>query len=76
MNSELNNPYHIKKSDIILLIMNFLKSENLNKTLISLEQETNISLFSYNQELLFLRKLILEGQWQESEDFLNPLKQN
>ena len=76
MNSDFNNFFHIKKSDIVLFIMNFLKSENLNKSLISLEQETNLSLFTYNQELLFLRKLILEGQWQESEDFLNPLKQN
>ena len=66
----------IKKSDIILFIMDFLYNEHLDKALISLEQETNISLFNYPKELLVLRNLILEGNWNESEEILNSINQN
>ena len=66
----------IKKSDIILFIMDFLHNEHLDKTLISLEEETNLSLFNYPKELLVLRNLILEGNWIESEEILNSINQN
>ena len=66
----------IKKSDIILFIMDFLYNEHLDKALISLEQETNISLFNYPKELLVLRNLILEGNWSESEEIINSINQN
>ena len=66
----------IKKSDIILFIMDFLYNEHLDKALISLEQETNISLFNYPKELLVLRNLILEGNWAESEEIINSINQN
>ena len=77
MNSENNNNiYFLKKSEIILFIMDFLRSEKLFRSLITLEQETNLSLFSYNQEILFFRKLILEGNFQEAEQLLQPLQKN
>ena len=41
-----------------------------------MEKETKLSIFSYNKELSFLRKLIIEGNWEESENFLLPLKSN
>ena len=66
----------IKKSDIILFIMDFLYNEHLNNALISLEEETNLSLFNYSKELLVLRNLILEGNWQEAEEILNSINQN
>ena len=67
---------NIKKSDIILIIMDFLHNEHLDKALISLEEETNLSLFNYPKELLVLRNLILEGNWSESEEILNSINQN
>ena len=66
----------IKKSDIILFIMDFLHNEHLDKALISLEEETNLSLFNYPKELLVLRNLILEGNWSEAEEILNSINQN
>ena len=66
----------IKKSDIILFIMDFLYNEHLDKALISLEQETKTTLFNYPKELLVLRNLILEGNWSESEEILNSINQN
>ena len=41
-----------------------------------MEKETKLSIFAYNKELSFLRKLIIEGNWEESENFLLPLKSN
>ena len=66
----------IKKSDIILFIMDFLYNEHLDKALISLEQETNISLFNYPKELLVLRNLILDANWVEAEEIINSINQN
>ena len=76
INPLLRSMKTIKKSDIILFIMDFLYNEHLDKALISLEQETNISLFNYPKELLVLRNLILEGNWTESEEILNSINQN
>jgi len=64
------------KNDAILLIMDFLYSQDLIDSLIAMEKETKLSIFSYNKELSFLRKLIIEGNWEESENFLLPLKSN
>ena len=64
------------KNDAILLIMDFLYSQDLIDSLIAIEKETKLSIFSYNKELSFLRKLIIEGNWEESENFLLPLKSN
>ena len=66
----------IKKSDIILFIMDFLYNEHLDKALISLEKETNISLFNFPKELLVLRNLILEANWVEAEEIINSINQN
>ena len=64
------------KNDAILLIMDFLYFQDLIDSLIAMEKETKLSIFSYNKELSFLRKLIIEGNWEESENFLLPLKSN
>lgn len=64
----------VKKSEIILLFMDFLKQENLKKTLVTLESETGLYLNNYAKELFFLRQLILNGKWIDAEEFLKPLK--
>jgi hypothetical protein len=65
---------HLKKSEIILFIMDFLRSEHLDKTLVDLETETGVNLYNYTKEIFFLRQLILEGQWSDAEEFLKPIK--
>jgi hypothetical protein len=64
----------LKKSELVLLIMDYLRSENFNKTLVTFESETGLTLNNYNKELSFLRQLILDGQWSDAEEFLKPLK--
>ena len=64
------------KHDMVLMILDYLYNNNLIDSLITLENETNISLFSYNKEISFLRKLIIDGIWDEAINFLSPLKEN
>ena len=72
-NKDINEYF---KNDIILLIMDFLYSLDYIDSLITIEKETKLSIFTYNKELSFLRKLIIEGNWEEAENFLLPLKSN
>ena len=73
INKDINEYF---KNDTILLIMDFLYSQDLIDSLMVMEKETKLSIFEYNKELSFLRKLIIEGNWEESENFLLPLKSN
>ena len=41
--------------------------------MLALEQETEISLFKYSQEIQFLRQLIVEGNWQQVENLLQAV---
>jgi WD40 repeat protein len=66
--------YSIEKSDLILLIMDYLYSEGLYQSYISLEEESKINLFKYEEKLEILRKCILDGDWEEAEKFLLKLK--
>ena len=70
-----NSNISIKRSILIMLILDFLKQENYDKTMISLELETGLCLFNYPKELFFLRNLILEGQFKNAEDFLSPFEE-
>ena len=66
----MNNP----EKEITLLIMDHLYKKKHIDTLITLEKETSLSIFNYNKEILFLKKLILDAQWSEAENYLSPLR--
>ena len=53
------------RHDMLIMILDYLHNNNLIDSLITLENETNISLFSYNKEISFLRKLIIDGIWMK-----------
>ena len=78
-NSNKSNPnlqilYQIKKEDLILLIMDFLKNEGYDRSYVSLEEESGISLYNYDENLGVLRGFILDGDWEEAEKSLEILK--
>lgn len=73
INNKINS---LLQNDILLLIMDYLYSTDLIDSLITIEKETKLCIFSYNKELTFLRKLIMQGNWNEAENFLFPLKSN
>ena len=71
-NSKIIN--QIKKEDIILLIMDFLKNEGYDRTYVSLEEESGINLYNYDENLGILRGFILDGDWEEAEKSLEIFK--
>ncbi len=71
-NSKIIN--QIKKEDLILLIMDFLKNEGYDRTYVSLEEESGINLYNYDENLGILRGFILEGDWEEAEKSLEIFK--
>ena len=66
--------YTLKNEDIILLIMDFLKNEGYDRTYISLEEESGINLYNYDENLGVLRGFILDGDWEEAEKSLEIFK--
>ena len=64
----------LKSDEIILIILQYLKEHGLVKSMLALESETKLRLSQYGKEISFFRQLIVEGQWEDAENFLNPLK--
>ncbi|KJH51790.1 WD domain, G-beta repeat protein [Dictyocaulus viviparus] len=64
----------IKEKEILKAILEFLEIRGLHITQLSLERETGIINGKYSDDLLFLRQLILDGQWDNALDFVEPLK--
>ena len=73
-NTNSNILYQIKKEDLILLIMDFLKNEGYDRTYVSLEEESGINLYNYDENLAILRGFILDGDWEEAEKSLEIFK--
>jgi len=48
-------------------------NRNLNIAMLSLERETGVINGVYSDDMLFLRQLILDGQWEDVVDFVQPL---
>lgn len=42
----------------------------------SLERETGLINGKYGEDVLFLRQLIIDGQWDNALDFAEPLKES
>uniref|UniRef100_A0A1I7WS03 LisH domain-containing protein n=1 Tax=Heterorhabditis bacteriophora TaxID=37862 RepID=A0A1I7WS03_HETBA len=64
----------LKEKDILKSILEFLELRGLHITQLSLERETGVINGEYSDDLLFLRQLILDGQWDNALDFIEPLK--
>ncbi|KAK3088305.1 hypothetical protein FSP39_017293 [Pinctada imbricata] len=63
----------VEETDIVKLISEFLHNRDLNISMLSLERETGIINGEFSDDLLFLRQLILDGQWDDAVDFIQPL---
>lgn len=64
----------LTRKQILTLIMDYLHNQKLYKSLLAIEEETELGLYSYPKEIKFFRNLIIEGQWEDAENFLQPLK--
>ncbi|MGH0139530.1 UNVERIFIED_CONTAM: hypothetical protein FKN15_022119 [Acipenser sinensis] len=65
---------NIKEVEIIKLILDFLNSRKLHISMLSLEKESGVINGLYSDDMLFLRQLVLDGQWDEVLQFIQPLE--
>ncbi len=66
---------NLNERDIVKLIIEFLANRDLHIAMLDLERETGIINGNYSDDILFLRQLILDGQWDDCLEFIQPLKQ-
>uniref|UniRef100_A0A3B1IGP4 WD repeat domain 47b n=1 Tax=Astyanax mexicanus TaxID=7994 RepID=A0A3B1IGP4_ASTMX len=65
---------NIKEVEVLKLILDFLNSRKLHISMLALEKESGIINGLYSDDMLFLRQLILDGQWEEVLQFIQPLE--
>ncbi|XP_026556221.1 WD repeat-containing protein 47 isoform X1 [Pseudonaja textilis] len=65
---------NIKEAEIVKLILDFLNSRKLHISMLALEKESGVINGLFSDDMLFLRQLILEGQWDEVLQFIQPLE--
>ncbi|KAG2461559.1 WDR47 protein, partial [Polypterus senegalus] len=65
---------NIKEVEIIKLILDFLNSRRLHISMLALEKESGVINGLYSDDMLFLRQLVLDGQWDEVLQFIQPLE--
>ena len=63
----------LTETDVVKLVLEFLDNRGLNISLLSVERETGVINGCYSDDMLFLRQLILDGQWDDVIDFIQPL---
>lgn len=64
----------VREEDIIRLTLEFLYNRELHISQLSVERETGVINGSYSDDTLFLRQLILDGQWDDVLEFIQPLE--
>nr|XP_006817537.1 PREDICTED: WD repeat-containing protein 47-like [Saccoglossus kowalevskii] len=65
---------NLKETEIIKLVLEFLHSRELFLSMRAVERETAVVNGLYSDDLLFLRSLILDGQWDDVLEFIQPLE--
>ncbi|CAM2727165.1 unnamed protein product [Rotaria socialis] len=73
-NNDLRVHISLFERDAVKLILDFLQQRELYISMLDVERETGIINGSYSEDILFLRQLILDGQWDDVIDFIQPLK--
>ena len=64
----------IREEDLLKLVLDFLTSRNFNVSMRTLEKESGVVNSPYAEDILFLRELILDGDWDEVLLFVQPFE--
>ncbi|XP_014226376.1 WD repeat-containing protein 47 isoform X1 [Trichogramma pretiosum] len=64
----------MREEDVVRLALEFLHNRDLHISQLSLERETGVINGQYSDDGLFLRQLILDGQWDDVLEFIQPLE--
>jgi hypothetical protein len=63
----------LKEEDVVKLACEFMNNRQLHISQVTLERESGVINGSFSDDLLFLRQLILDGQWEDTIEFIQPL---
>ena len=69
-----NTNVQFNEADVVKLVLEFLDNRALNIAMLSVERETGVINGVFSDDMLFLRQLILDGQWDDAIDFIEPLR--
>ncbi|RZF32329.1 hypothetical protein LSTR_LSTR001793 [Laodelphax striatellus] len=64
----------LREEDVVRLALEFLHNRDLHISQLSLERETGVINGAYSDDILFLRQLVLDGQWDDVLEFIQPLE--
>uniref|UniRef100_A0A336KH97 CSON010407 protein n=1 Tax=Culicoides sonorensis TaxID=179676 RepID=A0A336KH97_CULSO len=64
----------LHEEDVIRLVLEFFNNRELYISQLSLERETGVINGKYSDDVLFLRQLVLDGQWDDTLEFIQPLE--
>eukprot|EP00002_Diphylleia_rotans_P004178 TRINITY_DN13005_c0_g1_i1.p1 TRINITY_DN13005_c0_g1~~TRINITY_DN13005_c0_g1_i1.p1 ORF type:complete len:685 (-),score=92.29 TRINITY_DN13005_c0_g1_i1:121-2175(-) len=62
----------VRKQDVVVLVLDFLKQNGMIRAMRSLEVETGLRVDLFGKEIQHIRDLILDGNWDGIERFLRP----
>ncbi|XP_071522644.1 WD repeat-containing protein 47 isoform X3 [Panulirus ornatus] len=64
----------LREEDVVRLTLEFLHNRYLHISQLNVERETGIINGNHSDDALFLRQLILDGQWDDVLEFVQPLE--
>ncbi|XP_069986909.1 WD repeat-containing protein 47 isoform X7 [Penaeus vannamei] len=64
----------LREEDVVRLALEFLQNRYLHISQLNVERETGIINGNHSDDALFLRQLILDGQWEDVLEFVQPLE--
>ncbi|XP_054719463.1 WD repeat-containing protein 47-like [Uloborus diversus] len=64
----------LKEEEVIKLLLEFLSNRELSISQLSVERESGVINGTFSDDILFLRQLILDGQWDDVLEFVKPLE--
>ncbi|KAJ8038221.1 WD repeat-containing protein 47 [Holothuria leucospilota] len=64
----------VKEKDVLCLILDFLKQKELYLSMRAVERESGVVNGLFSEDALFLRQLILDGQWDDVLEFIQPVE--
>jgi WD40 repeat protein len=65
---------NIDETDVVRLILSYLKDHCYTGTLRCLEKESGVTECSLPDDVMFLRSLVLDGRWEDVINFVEPLE--
>jgi len=63
----------LREEDVVKLVCEFLENRSMTISQISLERESGVINGDLSDDIIFLRQLILDGQWEDCLEFIQPL---